>query len=1594
MKQNLLTKHCAMLLLALVAAWSTQAWADVTVNVKASSAPFIYAWDNNQNKLTANEFPGDEMTETKVVNGITYYTRTFEENSINLLFATNSSTKSVDFYGITGEVFFNYNGITQAYGILPNGVKYESNGYYAYFVNTNNWDKVYAYIFGDGDYSAWPGTEMVSVGDDGTGKSVYKFGPVESPKNFTKIIFTNYAGTQTADLDFTNGGYYYLYSTGTDHVATIDASRITNTATYFADANFRQAITSKLGVAEGDAFTPSEITILDISNQNISNVSGIQLFTNLEELYASNNDLTTFGYSPQQSTLRILDLSKNSGLKTTMSSYTASNYTLGSGRIYILGFSNLEELILDDCDFGGTSGGGIGIGSSSSVLPKLRVFSAKNNPNLESMATLKNGAHLEYINLSNCGLTRDALNKTHFEGAGGANLKYIDVSYNSNLYNLYVIDKAGLETIIMKNCTAYDYGSFDYCPNLKHADFSGCTALASDMWNHLKPEIHTQLQYLNLSNGTTNVNGHTFSFPALDTLIINNHGATLTQLNINTHCPSVIDITNNTHLANLAITNSGLTQATMPTITATGATSLYKLDLTNNAFTDVPTTGISTLTTLVMNDNQLSNLNVSESNVRYLYAQNNNFPAGEYVLETTLHGVDLGNNGFTKFKAVGNRNPNLKALALGNSPSLTEIELHENPLLTQTSPDGVIESDNGLYIKGLSNLQTLNIEHSKFNKLGQQNSLEGVTGLKTLKARYNEFTTFTNSDFDVVAGGESYRPKDPTQSSLERLTALEYLDLAYNHLRDSVHLYNNVALKHLDVSYNRSIDGQLDPTAEPLPKTAEQKAAILEKKGRNFMKYGRVGGKTYAVNATETQWNTHFAIQQGRERPFDLRPEDLNDTTGLYHLDLKYNVDLEWLDISYTNIHNTSAGPTHMNPGWVNKDWVQDLEDYDPDSNPTFSAEPKDKTPNNRGYSSWHTFVYFIPCTKLKVIHADHNNMRSLGIRYFTELDTLTCSYMYGDSEIMRDYKSGSSDLRYGMGNTGISTSIKKFHHVDWDHLDSDGYPTIVLWGPNESTADSDVYPSKLRYWDLSYSGYNEVRLYPGSYATDLPYLEYVNVSGNPLNFTTHASNANYSTTSNYNSLDVTYCPNIRTVLAENCSDLPIVRAHNRTKLDTLYLSNDPKLKVLYVQNDPELKDNFVGLSTLTGLETLFGYNNTKWGGIDVSNNTALKNLWVSNIKASSINIANNANLEKLRAYDNSLTTLDLSHNGELLWLDVARNKLPNINLSGNTKLQFFNISNGSDTRTQLDGTEALNHDGSDGDNIKPTTIFSADETPIANANDGNSLSDLALPASIIDARANGNDLHSITGNFANLKNIEFAHNHINGITLPRSVETVESRDNGRTIEAEFASFKVKDANNQIQEYKVYFFQLEDLQNQPVQNGTYILDKTSTDIKNHTRYLGEDNFATDKVSLWGAGGNNAGILPKSTTVTPDNMSILTGEVPGTIVVLNPTSEDGNSASGTATYTYNNGAGESTFYLNWTSDGTVTGINQIDVPSGDVSVENSRGNLVVAGADGTVVGVYDLNGRQVASETISGGKLTIDGLAPGIYVVNGVKVVVK
>ncbi len=1672
MKQKLLTKHCALLLmLALATAWSTPARAAIKVHVRTTSgvaAPHLYVWDNDETPLNGG-WPGEVMTTTTTAyDGSLWYVATFNESTVNAII-NDGSNQTGNITGINGDRYYEYQGGSTYYNltnmyIIPSGAVYKDGKLFVYFVNTSQWGTPYAWIYKDGQNFTggnWPGQPMTKV--DGS-DNLWSW-EADNTGTPSKVIFSDNGSNESIAMDWVNGGYYSTNSL----ITTINQLQLN--ATYFPDANFRAALAEALNVNEGDNIYPNNVKILDVSGKSISNLKGIELFTNLEELYASSNNIT-YGDLTALHRLRILDVHGNSGLKGFgVNAASTSNPILnlppaGSNVLEYIDISScalqycnqaafadrvantLETLIIannyDHYHFNSVP--------ALNTLSKLKYFDMSGcdatPANVISSFSAAQKSTLEYLDLSNNHMTSSGAAQT-LDGftvletfkfgsqASWANtmtitncpaLTHIDVSGNLHMTGL-TINNSGITTlnfpeattltgltalttlnvsnnpftvlnipqtpnslltVTANNCSLMtrilaehnksklQYVTAHNCPALTDITINGADIYFNKQLNAFDATNKSSLVTLDLSNDAMSTNYALDGFTALQTVDFDNNYMEGNNNTIHeftaTNCPALtsVNLGGITNMQTVTLTNNGFSNSSYPLVTVDAGASNVVLDFSDNNFTDVPNIQASQINVLKLNNNQLSDINIPNGcNVNYLYAQNNNFGSGAYTLPTTsLVGLDLGNNGFTKFKAENNTS--LKSLALAGNTALTEIELHGNTALTQTSPDGVIESDNGLYIKWLSNLQTLNIENSSFNKLGQQNSLEGVTGLTKLQARHNEFTTFTNGVYALhsVTNSVNYRPADANESSLEHLVNLQYLDLAYNNLRDSVHLYRNKELRHLDVSHNAVITGVKDGTIT----TKAQKDAMIEKKGKRLMKYN----KKYTaagVNASDANWTTEYTDYQSKlARPFDLRECDLNDTIGLYHLDLQYNTKLEWLDFSNTAIRNTASGPTYMCPGWMDKDWVTD------DNLQAVVATAA----GHRWYSSWHSFIYLIPCSELKTIHADNNNMQSMGFMYFPKLDTLTISCMYGDCAYMRDYGALAvpprditpEDNGYGKGNCGLSGSVRKYVSTTWG-TGSDGNATASISFNYIDPETGANYLNPVKYFDVSNSGYNEVRLNSGVN------LEYANVSGNPLNYAVHNTGNSY-----HNSLDVTYCPNIRTVLAENCSDLPIVRAHNRTKLDTLYVSNDPNLKVLYVQNDPLLKTNFAGLNTLTGLETLFGYNNTQWGNdINFSSNAALKNLWISNIGTSSINVANNANLEKLRAYDNSLTALDLSNNGELLWLDVARNKLPEIDLSGNTKLQFFNISNGSDTRTQLDGTEDLNHDGSDGDAIKPTTIFSADEAPIANANNGNSLSDLALPASITDARANGNDLHSITGNFANLTNIEFAHNHINGIDLSAAPgATIESRDNGRTIVADCAAFSKK-VNGSVQKFKVYFFQLDP---NVTGNGTVLTLKDSEDLKGDTRHLGADGMVMDNITWDGTSGSAL-----KNTITPGDMSALDpDDVPGNIVVLNPTSESGNGAEGTATYTYKTGENStSEFYLNWSSDGTVTGINEIKAEDG-VSITNTYGNLTVAGADGTVVGVYDVNGRQVASETIINGSVTIDGLTPGIYVVNGVKVLVK
>lgn len=81
----------------------------------------------------------------------------------------------------------------------------------AYYINTNNWATVNAYVFGDElIYTPWPGKAMTKTELQKSGFDVYSY---EFPSTCTSIIFNN--GTdQTADLTFDATKPYYLPTDG------------------------------------------------------------------------------------------------------------------------------------------------------------------------------------------------------------------------------------------------------------------------------------------------------------------------------------------------------------------------------------------------------------------------------------------------------------------------------------------------------------------------------------------------------------------------------------------------------------------------------------------------------------------------------------------------------------------------------------------------------------------------------------------------------------------------------------------------------------------------------------------------------------------------------------------------------------------------------------------------------------------------------------------------------------------------------------------------------------------------------------------------------------------------------------------------------------------------------------------------------------------------------------------------------------------------------------------------------------------------------------------------------------------------------------
>ena len=202
---------------------------DITVYV--NSAANIYAWAGEGTafaELTAT-WPGDALTETKVVDGKTWYCRTFSKSPINIVLNSGEgAAQSQDFKGISKDIFINYDMTTgEAVDVtdqvnpggsgeskIPDCAVYVDGKTFAYFEASNGWTaaNVWAWTEFDNFNGTWPGTPMTKVGKAANGNDVYQWIYDGSLEFLPEMILFNdgktEAAAQTDNFTFTNGGYY------------------------------------------------------------------------------------------------------------------------------------------------------------------------------------------------------------------------------------------------------------------------------------------------------------------------------------------------------------------------------------------------------------------------------------------------------------------------------------------------------------------------------------------------------------------------------------------------------------------------------------------------------------------------------------------------------------------------------------------------------------------------------------------------------------------------------------------------------------------------------------------------------------------------------------------------------------------------------------------------------------------------------------------------------------------------------------------------------------------------------------------------------------------------------------------------------------------------------------------------------------------------------------------------------------------------------------------------------------------------------------------------------------------------------------------
>ena len=542
---------------------------------------------------------------------------------------------------------------------------------------------------------------------------------------------------------------------------------------YMPDPNLRAVISSVLGKGEEESIAVTEmqtLTELKAEQAGIQDLTGLELATNLTELYLGSNQIA--GVSPLSGLIKLtkLELSYNqiAGISPLKNLKNLIELDLSYNQIAnvspLANLSNLVELNLSYNQIVNVS--------PLRNLKNLMELNLSYNQ-IVNVSPLRNLKNLMELNLS----YNQIVNVSSLRNL--KNLMELNLSYNQIVNVSPLAQLKQLKTLYLSNNQILDFSSIaTLVRNLEYYDNAG--------ENVTGPDTPVVIPDSDLRAAIEHALGK-----APDATITRSDMQTLTSLD--TSVGTLDD-----PRADLLIV-SDLTGIEF-------ATNLTKLLLPYNSISDISVlAGLKNLTHLDLLDNRVSDIsalaglkNLTYLNLPYQYISDISVLAG---LKNLTH-LNLWDNKVSDISALsGLRNLTYLNLqenevsdisALSGLTNLEELNLRENQL-----------SDISV-LAGLKSLTHLGLSE---NKVSDISALSGLRNLTSLSLTSNQL-----SDISVLSGLRNltrlYLDTNEISdvSALSGLTSLTHLDISFNEISDVSALSGLTSLTNLILLYNWIVD--------------------------------------------------------------------------------------------------------------------------------------------------------------------------------------------------------------------------------------------------------------------------------------------------------------------------------------------------------------------------------------------------------------------------------------------------------------------------------------------------------------------------------------------------------------------------------------------------------------------------------------------------------------------------------------------------------------------------------------------------------------------------------------------------------------------